>query len=73
MNLGEFPGGPVVRTPRFHCHEPGLDPWSGNKTKIPQATQRGKKQKQKQTNKQKTHTGRIKSALQTAFPYAFVE
>ena len=26
----EFPGGPVVRTPRFHCRGPGLDPWSGN-------------------------------------------
>ena len=26
----EFPGGPVVRTPRFHCWGPRFDPWSGN-------------------------------------------
>ena len=26
----EFPGSPVVRTPRFHCWGPGFDPWSGN-------------------------------------------
>ena len=26
----EFPGSPVVRTPRFHCQGPGFDPWSGN-------------------------------------------
>ena len=29
-NYQEFPGGPVVRTPRFHCRGPGFDPWSGN-------------------------------------------
>ena len=23
---GKFPGGPVVRTPRFHCWGPGFDP-----------------------------------------------
>ena len=27
----EFPGGPVVSTLCFHCREPKLDPWSGNK------------------------------------------
>ena len=26
----EFPGGPVVRTPCFHCRGHGFDPWSGN-------------------------------------------
>ena len=26
----EFPGGPVVKTPSFHCQRPGFDPWSGN-------------------------------------------
>ena len=26
----EFLGGPVVRTPHFHCREHGFDPWSGN-------------------------------------------
>ena len=29
-NYREFPGGPVVRTPRFRCWGPGFDPWSGN-------------------------------------------
>uniref|UniRef100_A0A4W2I0J8 Apolipoprotein E n=1 Tax=Bos indicus x Bos taurus TaxID=30522 RepID=A0A4W2I0J8_BOBOX len=27
----EFPGGPVVRTPCFHCHGPGCNPWLGTK------------------------------------------
>ena len=26
----EFPDGPVVRTPCFHCWEAGFSPWSGN-------------------------------------------
>ena len=26
----ESPGGPVVRTPHFHCRGHRLDPWSGN-------------------------------------------
>ena len=26
----DFPGGPVVRTPRFHCRGRRFDPWSGN-------------------------------------------
>ena len=26
----DFPGGPVVRTPRCHCREPRFNPWSGN-------------------------------------------
>ena len=26
----DFPGGSVVRTPRFHCQGTGFDPWSGN-------------------------------------------
>ena len=26
----DFPGGPVVKTPRFHCRGRGFDPWSGN-------------------------------------------
>ena len=30
MGWREFPGGPVVKTPRFHCGEHGFDPWSGN-------------------------------------------
>ena len=27
VQLGEFPGGPVVGTPHFHCRGPGFDPW----------------------------------------------
>ena len=45
----EFPGGPVVRTPCFHCGGVGSIPGQG--TKIPQAVQCGQKTK---TNKQKT-------------------
>ena len=25
----DFPGGPVVKTPRFHCRRRGFDAWSG--------------------------------------------
>ena len=28
--MREFPGGPVVRTLRFHCQRHGFNPWSGN-------------------------------------------
>ena len=28
--VGDFPGGPVVRTLHFHCQGPGFNPWSGN-------------------------------------------
>ena len=28
--LGEFPGGPVVRTPHSHCQGPGFNPSSGS-------------------------------------------
>ena len=41
----EFPVGPVVRTPSFHCQGPGSIPGPG--TKIPQAAWRGQKQTQK--------------------------
>ena len=30
IKLREFPGGPVVRTPHFHCQGPGFSPWSGS-------------------------------------------
>ena len=26
----EFPGGPAIKTQRFHYHGPGFDPWLGN-------------------------------------------
>ena len=28
--LGDFPAGPVVKTPLFQCKGCGFDPWSGN-------------------------------------------
>ena len=31
MCLGEFPRGPVVRTPCFHFRGQGFNPWSGKK------------------------------------------
>ena len=29
-DVGDFPGGPVVKTPLFQCRGRGFDPWSGN-------------------------------------------
>ena len=28
--IRDFPGGPLVRTPRSHCRGHRFDPWSGN-------------------------------------------
>ena len=39
----DFPGGPVVKTPFFHCRRHGFDPCQG--TKIPHATQCSQKNK----------------------------
>ena len=49
VKLGGFPGSPVVRTRRFHCHGPGSIPGQG--TKITQAAQHSqrKKEEKKQT------------------------
>ena len=30
MGLGDFPGGPVAKTPPSRCRRPGFNPWSGN-------------------------------------------
>ena len=43
--MREFPGGPVVRTQRFHCCGPGFNLWSG--TKIPQDIQCSQKKKKR--------------------------
>ena len=48
---GEFPGGPVVRSRRFHCG--GLGSIPGRGTKILQAVWYGQKQKQKQKTQEK--------------------
>ena len=29
-NFWDFPGGPVVKTLRFHCQGREFDPWSGS-------------------------------------------
>ena len=42
-NLGDFLGGPVVKTPCFQCKCCGFDPGQGNT--IPHAMWRGKKKK----------------------------
>ena len=36
LELLEFPGGPVAKTPHSQCREPGFDSWLGNK--IPNGT-----------------------------------
>ena len=41
----EFPGGPLVRTPSFHCQGPRFNPWS--RTKSPQAASCTAKKKKK--------------------------
>ena len=44
--LGGFPGGPVVKTPRFHCRERRFSPWSGQlRSRKVGSGQRGKKKK----------------------------
>ena len=30
LQAWEFSGGPVVKTPKFHCWRPGFDPWLGD-------------------------------------------
>ena len=30
LPIQDFPGGPVVKTPRSQCRGPGFNPWSGN-------------------------------------------
>ena len=46
---GEFPGGPVVKTPRSHCRGPGSTPGWG--AKIPRAVRCGQKKKKKKKEK----------------------
>ena len=49
LKILDFPGGPVVKTLRFHCRGHGFDPWSG---KIPSRAARCD-QKKKQNRKTK--------------------
>ena len=45
MEIGDFPGSPAVKTPRFQCRGRRLDP--GRETKIPRAVRCAKKKKKK--------------------------
>ena len=68
----DFPGGPMVKTPCFHCRGRGSIPGRG--TKIPHATWRSQKT-EKQTNKKKaeatllvSYLGSYQLSLEVAFP-----
>ena len=42
----DFPGGPVVKTPRFQCRGRGFDPWSGElRSHVPCGVAKKKKKK----------------------------
>ena len=41
--VSDLPGGPMIKTPRFHCRGHGFDPWSG-KFRLP--LQCGQKRKE---------------------------
>ena len=45
LKASDFPGSPVVKTPRFQCRGQVFDPWSGNYDPIWQATEEKKKEK----------------------------
>ena len=36
----DFPKGPVVKTPDFHCKRHGFNPWSGNQDPMCQAAKK---------------------------------
>ena len=66
--LGEFSGGPVVRTPHFHCGGHKSNHWLG--TKISQATQCG--QKTGRSHKLKKKISRSLTELQLQSPFLHV-
>ena len=45
-NHRDFPGGPVVTTPRFHCRGLRFNPWSGNQDPCMLRSQKKKKNKE---------------------------
>ena len=57
-NWGEFPGSPVVKTPRFHCRGRGFDLWSG---KDPESFEAWAKQTKKTNKTKKNHNGNQKT------------
>ena len=44
-DLGDFPGGPVIKTPCFHCRGPGFHPWLGKQNPTCHMAQQRKKRK----------------------------
>ena len=42
-DFGDFPGGPVVRTPCFHCRRHGFNPWWGHSSHMPRSAAKKKK------------------------------
>ena len=60
----DFPGGPVVKTPRFHCRGHGFDLWLG--VKILHAVWHGQKI-EKEKKKKHGKTGKL--AILTADQY----
>ena len=74
----EFPGGPVVRTRCFQCNGPGSIPGRG--TKIPQAMQRGPKEKKKKKKERQevevifslTYSGGGGDTHTNSFMHAFI-
>ena len=54
-----FPGDPVVKTPRFHCRGHGFDPWWANED-LAHAEWHGQKKKKKERNgRERRKRGRI--------------
>ena len=51
-NQGDFPGGPVVRAPSFHCRGPRFDPWLGNEDPTRLAARPKKKKKGRKRKKE---------------------
>lgn len=47
-NVRDFPGGPVVKAPRFHCRRHGLHPWPRNKDPSRRTAWSKKKKKKKE-------------------------
>ena len=47
MTVRDFPGDPVVKTPRFHCKGHGFDAWWGNQDPTCCVVQQKKKKERK--------------------------
>ena len=50
VSLRDFPGGPVVKIPRFHCRGHGFHPWSGKYAAWPGQKKNSRKFSEKPSN-----------------------